>query len=128
MLFASGDINFHLEIEDHYVVCFREILIMFNLIQYVNCSTHKMAHTLDLVLARCDSPIITNLTTENVYLSDRFVGIFDVESEVLKREVKTFTYRKIKSEKFCSDVNENKGFMHCQNFLLSSNTFKSRLL
>ena len=86
--FVLSDINFHLETGDHYVACFRELLIMFNLIQYVNCSTHKMCHTLDLVLARCDSPIITNLTTEDVYLSDHFMVIFNVESEVLKREVK----------------------------------------
>ena len=52
------------------------------------------------------------VTTEDVYLSDQFMVIFNVESEVLKREVKTVTYRKIKSvdnEKFCSGINENFG-------------------
>jgi len=48
----TGDINFHLETDDHYATCLKELFKGFNLVQYVNFATHKLGHTLDLVLAR----------------------------------------------------------------------------
>ena len=103
----SGDINFHLETEDPYVVLLRDLFNTFNLVQHVDFPTHKKGHTLDLVLTRSDSPIITNLVSNNVNLSDHYMLIFDIEAEVLKHEDRTITYRNLKAidnECFANDV------------------------
>ena len=105
----SGDINFHLETEDHYAACLKEIFTMFNLVQYVNFPTHKLGHTLDLVLARCDSPVIKDIAPNNVNLSDHFMINFKVEVSVAKHETKTITYRNFDSvndKQFCEDVKQ----------------------
>ena len=93
----SGDINFHLETDEHYAACLKQIFVMFNLVQYVDFPTHKLGHTLDLVLARYDSPNTCDLTPNNVQLSDHFMVNFNVEVTSSKHVIKTVMYRDLKS-------------------------------
>ena len=84
----SGDINFHLETNEHYAMSLRNLWNSFNLVQHVHFPTHNMGHTLDLVLTRRGTLNITNLTSDNVQLSDHFMISFNVRAEVLKHEEK----------------------------------------
>ena len=105
----SGDINLHLETDEHYAVCLKEIFVMFNLVQYVAFPTHKLGHTLDVVIARYDSPSICELTSNNVHLSDHFMVNFKVEVTSSKHETKTVMYRDLNSvnnEQFSTEVKQ----------------------
>ena len=93
----SGDINFHLETDDHYSKLIKDLFNNFNLVQHVDFPTHREGHTLDLVLTRNSIPKITNLMSNNVHLSDHYILLFDVEAEILKHEDKVITYRDLKA-------------------------------
>ena len=77
----SGDLNLHLETNDHNVARLKDILETFNLTQFVQHPTHKLGHTLDCVLARQDSPHISHVESNNVSLSDHFMITFDVKAD-----------------------------------------------
>ena len=103
----AGDINFHLETCDYQVEALRKLWSSFNLVQHVDIPTHKLGHTLDLVLTRCDSVEIRNLVAKDVQLSDHYMVSFDLEAAVLQHETKTITYRNLKSvncEQFSRDL------------------------
>ena len=52
----AGDVNFHMETEEHNATLFKDSLMTFSLVQYVNSATHNQGHTLDAVLApRCSA-------------------------------------------------------------------------
>ena len=70
-------------------------------------TTHNQGHTLDVVLARYDSPSITNIDIRNVELSDHYMITFDVEADIVQHEMKTVCHRNFSDhEKFLSDVKE----------------------
>ena len=104
---VSGDINFHLETNDYNVESLRNIWNSFNLIQHVHIPTHKMQHTLDIVLTQNEKLRISNLVAEDVQLSDHYMISFDLEVEVVKHEERTITYRNLKAvenEKFSTEL------------------------
>ena len=45
----AGDINLHMDENEHYSSRFKEIMDSFNLIQHIDFPTHKHGHTLDIV-------------------------------------------------------------------------------
>ena len=102
----SGDMNLHMETDEHYATAMKDIFQTFNLVQYVNFPTHNLGHTLDVVLAQCDSPSINNIASNNVELSDHFLITFSVAVEVMKHDMKTITFRNFSSDndKFASEV------------------------
>ena len=103
----AGDINFHLETEEHNVSLLKDIFVTFDLTQYVSSPTHNLGHTIDFILARYDTPLVRNVETNNVQLSDHFMITFDVEADVEQQQVKTITYRKFQdTEQFMQDVKE----------------------
>ena len=104
---VSGDVNLHMETNEHYATSLKDTLLTYNLTQYVNFPTHQLGHTLDVVLARYDSPKIINIEASNVQLSDHYMVTFDVEAEVVKHEIKTVICRNFSNnEKFVEDVRE----------------------
>ena len=69
--------------------------------------THKLRHTLDIVLTRTDSPIIQNLLPNDVKLSDHFLLEFNFSIPTLVMEYRSITYTDIKSvnnESFSADI------------------------
>ena len=93
----------------------RDIFLMFNLRQLADFATHKLGHTLDLVLRHLDHPLISDLQPYDVKLSDHFLLKFTVGVSAPKTEYRTFTHRNTKSmgnEQFCKDVKE--GFKNIQ--------------
>ena len=101
----AGDINFHLETDEYNVSLLKDIFVTFDLTQYVSSPTHNLGHTIDFILARYDTPLVRNVETNNVQLSDHFMITFDLEAEVEQQEVRTITFRKFHdTEQFMQDV------------------------
>ena len=86
----SGDINVHLDTDETYAVLLKDIFQMFNLKQYINFPTHKLGHTIDVILARSDSPFIDGILPNDVKLSDHFLLEFKVSISALKKGVYIF--------------------------------------
>ena len=111
----AGDVNFHLETDEPLVKRFKDIVINFDLVQYVNFPTHNLGHTLDLVLAQKDSPKICNLEVNDVQLSDHYMVSFNVEADVVKYDIRTITYRNFQAEgvadRFMAEVKEKHDVM-----------------
>ena len=103
----AGDINFHLETEEHNVLLLKDIFATFNLTQYVSFPTHNLGHTIDFVLARHGSPVVRNVEPNNVLLSDHFMITFNLEAEVEQQRVQTITYRRFQNtDRFRQDIKE----------------------
>ena len=104
----SGDINLHQEkVDDPHVLSLLTLWDSLDLVQYVHAPTHNFTHTLDLVLAPRNSPLIRNLVCDDVQLSDHFLIVFDAEVQVMKCEEKTISYRNVKTvdtEKFSEEL------------------------
>ena len=94
----SGDINFHLEIPTNpNVVLLNDLFDSFDCIQYVSGPTHRMGHTLDFVLTRKDSPLVSQVNVDDVNLSDHFFITFQAQCMMSKSEYRTFSSRNLKS-------------------------------
>ena len=105
----SGDVNIHMDTDDTYAIRLKEVFSMFNLTQFVDIPTHKHGHSIDIVLATSDSPIIDDVLPNDVKHSDHFLIEFKVSTIPIKKAYKSVTYRDIKSinnEQFCTDVKE----------------------
>ena len=102
----SGDINFHLESSD--VIRLNELFDSFNLVQYVDVPTHKKGHTLDFIVTRCQSPLVSDIQVNQIIgLSDHFFIGFDVMCEKASPVFKTYSFRNTKSidvDKFKNDI------------------------
>ena len=107
---------------------------MFNLIQHVTLPTHKLRHTLDLVLTHCDHPTVNDLQSNNVHLGDHFLLYFTLEVTTKITEYRTVTYRNIKSlnnERFYQDIKEGyEGIPACdlKDKVTSYNTIMSNVV
>ena len=109
MFVLSGDINIHLDTDEPNATRLKDIFAMFNLKQYVTFATHRLGHTIDVVLTRSDSPLITGLQPSDVKLSDHFFVEFTVGISPIKTEYMTVTYRDTKSlnnMQFCTEIKE----------------------
>ena len=109
MFVLSGDINIHLDTDELNATHLKEIFIMFNLKQYVDFPTHRLGHTIDVVLTRSDHPIITGLQPNDVELSDHFLIEFAVGISATETKYRTVTYRDTKSinnSQFCTEIKE----------------------
>lgn len=105
----SGDINIHLDTDELDAARLKEIFLMFNLKQYADFPTHRLGHTLDLVLTRFDHPLIIDLQPNDMKLSDHFLLKFTVGVSATKTEYRTVTYRdtkSLKNEQFSKDIKE----------------------
>ena len=107
----AGDVNIHVETEELYAIKFNEILHIFNLNQHVIGPTHRLGHTLDVVITNTDESFINNIEITEFGLSDHFLIDFYLNSEVDHKEYNTIIYRKIneiKPDTFCKDINGKK--------------------
>ena len=91
----SGDVNIHLDTNEPNSIHLREIFDTFNLKQYIDFPTHKLGHTLDIVLTHSDKPLIINVQSNEVQLSDHFLLEFTVNISATRVEYRTFRYRDI---------------------------------
>ena len=93
-----GDFNIHWNIkDDRNTVQFQDLLTAFNLVQYVNCSSHNSGNTIDFIITREEFKF--HLTEpENVFpISDH--GIIKILIDISKPQImkQDITYRKLNS-------------------------------
>ena len=70
-LIITGDFNFHLDnATDRAAARFQDLLLVFNLEQHVQGSTHRNGHTLDLVITRCNENPVQNVRVSDPAISD----------------------------------------------------------
>ena len=75
----AGDINIHIDQDEHYPNHFRDILNTFNMCQHVNFLTHKLGHTLDIIATFVDDPKISGIESTEY---DHFLVNIDVVQEM----------------------------------------------
>ncbi len=101
-----GDYNFHVnKPEDNKASKFLEILNTFELVQHVKESTHRDGNTLDLIITKSESSVLSH--TVDLMLSDHCNILMDIDMRKPPPIRKELTFRKTRSidkDKFKSDV------------------------
>src|SRR6266536_1455132 len=108
-LIISGDFNIHMDDNsDHYASAFNTLLQTFDLSQHVKFQTHTHGHTLDLLITRSDSTLISSVDWIIPFLSDHFAILSTLSVPLATRPAfitKTFrSINKIDLSKFRSDL------------------------
>ena len=96
-LLLSGDFNIHVDdLGSSYTQSFLNLLDTFGLHQHIGVSTHSSGHTLDLLISRSDSTLITNPTLTDPCLSDHSAVCFTLPLPCHVRPPhRTFSFRNI---------------------------------
>ena len=77
VILLCGDYNIHVDdLNSSYAQSFSNLLDSFNLKQHVVQPTHSTGHTLDLLISRTDSTLVSDCTIRNPLLSDHFAVLF----------------------------------------------------
>ena len=92
----AGDINLHMDENEHYSSRFKEIMDSFNLIQHIDFPTHKHGHTLDIV-ATFDGDLDASafVSCQND-VSDHFLVNFQLKFFPEMKKEKEISYRNTK--------------------------------
>jgi exonuclease III len=109
-LILSGDFNFHLDTSDPNTIRFNQLLYEMNLVQHVAGPTHRLGHTLDLIITRSHEPIVTSWHTDDPELSDHFFVNCALHLGKPPPVQETIHFRKLKSidpVKFKQDIIES---------------------
>ena len=106
-LIITGDFNLHCEIPNAPgVKALKDLLAENNLQQHVTKPTHKAGHTLDLVISRESSSIISTTDVYDASISDHFSVLFNltisdpssVPKVKLARDMRSFSYTKFEDD------------------------------
>ncbi len=107
-LVITGDFNFHIDVpSDPLGQCLSDLLDSLHLTQLVQSPTHKLGHTLDLLIIKADSNTVMSATTSYPCLLDHLAVNFTITLPKQPRPTKNIIYRKLKSiviEDFVADV------------------------
>jgi len=111
-LLLSGDFNFHVDDAGNLnAMKFLDLITSADLRQHVNGATHRLGHTLDLLITRSDDKLISRVRTLPEFLSDHNVVVCD--TIYLPRPPAfrlTVSYRKTRDidlQAFLSDINKS---------------------
>ena len=104
----TGDLNLHVDdTGSHNARRFQMLLESFNLHQHVREATHERGHTLDLVITRMDSPIISGISVMNFEISDHHSVVCKLAMGTPSKRRSKITYRKMRdidADVFCQDI------------------------
>ena len=71
MIYIVGDLNLHLNnLTHHHTIIMKRTLECFGLQQHVHQSTHYCGHTLDVLISRETSTLVSNCTVKDIGLCD----------------------------------------------------------
>ena len=97
-LLIVGDFNYHVDVlSNKQAQNFLEVLHSLGLTQHINISTHKLGHTLDLVMTRTDQLQVHNLSVCSTVPSDHLAVVFYLPISVPLTITKSFQQRKWKN-------------------------------
>ena len=102
VVILAGDVNIHMETNDLYARQMRDILDMFNMVQHITVPTHKMGHTLDIVVTFTNNLIVTDIDVSEYDLSHHFLIDFKITCAPGTHVYKIVNYRNVKSRTFLS--------------------------
>src|SRR6185436_1888362 len=74
----TGDFNYHVDKPDSSTSQFLNLLADFSLTQHINFPTHSFDHTLDLLITRSSSTIISSVDSTDPALSDHYALLFSI--------------------------------------------------
>ena len=90
-LFVCGDFNIHVDTRESTALAFLELLVSFNLKQYVDFCTHKGGHTLDLFIGNKESVCkISNFLPTVMSFSDHYAFSCDITIPLVGRPTQGF--------------------------------------
>ena len=108
-LIITGDFNIHMDEDTLQSKNFLAILDSFGLKQHVQFPTQNCGHTLDLLINREDSSLISNVSFIEPHLSDHLAvtGLINIPIKYpsTKTSISFRNYRKLNKQIFCNDIN-----------------------
>ena len=114
-----GDLNIHLDnLTHHHTITMKRTLECFGLQQHVHQSTHYCGHTLDVLISRDTSTLVSNCTVKDIGLCDddgtlingHYAVICDIQQRRKAVKSKSISYRKMNNiniEHFRNDIRES---------------------
>jgi len=108
-ILISGDFNIHVDDNSApFSAAFLSLLDSFGLVQHIDGPTHQYNHTLDLLISRQESRLISNVSVIDPLLSDHFALLATLSISVPSHtHQKTRTIRSFKSvniAQLCNDI------------------------
>ena len=107
-LIISGDFNIHADSDQTTSHKFSGILDNFHLTQHINFPTHDDGHTLDLLITRSSSTVITHLSQHESYQSDHKSFTFKffphIRPTTERTTIQYRSYNTIDVDNFKSDI------------------------
>ena len=114
----TGDLNFHLDVsDDNSTKQFQNLLAEFGLTQHIREPTHVSGHTLDVLISRHQSNILTGIlvkdlcciTDQGKSIQDHFAVTWNLVGNRIMQNPECHTYRpwkKVNSEAFANDLQD----------------------
>ena len=114
-----GYLNLHLDnLTHHHTITMKRTLECFGLQQHVHQSTHYCEHTLDVLISRDTSTLVSNCTVKDIGLCDddgtlingHYAVICDIQQRRMAVKSKSISYRKMNNiniEQFRNDIRES---------------------
>ena len=110
-LVIAGDMNIHVDDpDDSDAIKFLDLLDSYGLTQHVNTPTHRLGHTLDLIITRVSDALTKSTPISDSYFSDHFTVLCPLVLRKPVLAVKQVTLRKIKAidlANFKNDIAES---------------------
>ena len=111
----SGDFNIHVEDKSApYVQSFLDLLDSFSLTQHVTFPTHLKCHTLDLLISRSSSHLVSTVSSTDPLLSDHYCIYCPLQIPSFTRPPRITKYIRsfssFDANKFCQDLKSSKLF------------------
>ena len=108
-LIITGDFNFHVDLPSApFTTPFFDLLNTFDLFQHVNFPTHSAGHTLDLLLTRSSSNVVSSICSSDPSISDHCAIIAALTLPFNSRPPPTTkiarNYRSINPTNFSNDI------------------------
>ena len=95
-IIITGDFNIHVDdLSDHNAIILLDMLECFGLQQHVNQPTHRLGHTLDLIISRKTENIVGNVSVFNAHVADHFAVRCGIESRKPSLTTNEVLFRKL---------------------------------
>ena len=112
----TGDFNIHVDVpDDANTIKFLDLLESMALTQHVNTTTHRLGHTLDLIITRESECLVLNTPIADCYLSDHSTVLYNLALQKPQLTVKEVSFRKTKAINIDAFRDELRSSQLCQN-------------
>ena len=93
-LWITGDFNIHVDVpDDANAIRFLDLLESMALTQHANTTTHRLGHTLDLIITRESECLVLNTPIVDCYLSDHSTVLYNLALQKPQLTVKEVSFK-----------------------------------